>query len=1778
MQINLPFKIQISLLLFLICTTASAQINNTEFQVNHCPQTMEVCQGIYHTQTHVQAKTSGLTDFIITYTLPPGITYESGSVTIVNAPSGYSITQLNSNSSNPEFSISNTATWNVSDEVIFTIGKAAKCSAVDHSLNSGTFKDSLYISYTLNNTPKTDSDTDPTVNTYEVNYGVLSILPITPYILSVSNNATRDITIRQGGLGCVETFEYIVVAEYDLADYTISYNSTQLTPYASIPDTSGTADSLFYSINLTHSLFNTVGNGDSCFDNGEEIILQESFTLIGCDSTSSFHHANWGCDTVCQKAVRQEGVVNITNEIPNVTRTIIANPPLDMCDTVTYIVEFTNTGGGVATDFAMNIGLSGNTSTVNIPYFTTLWGSDWRETRYWDNIKLNGLPLTQDSCLIHHLYVNTGCTSYIPANFYNSNPDGPGGLTDADGDGFYDDLEVGNTIEVSFDAWIEPDTSIACGNTGSLLYMHPEAIYLHASYFNQCGENLSTLGETWINYNFIVRNRNTPSTLDGPIDVDHKDVFLLDFFPRLQGWGSGPYCNGEHFLTSQTSSWTVTMDLPPGFNLDPTAQPNPDHGPLNPTIQQIGNQIIYTIDYYNQNDTFPFLLQLCCDSTTRFATIPVTSQYQCKDNLGNICWESDIHCLSIDLVTHCPGGSCVGVTTNNFDATNVTPMWEDNSMTTWVVEDSDYYYPHDTMLITSKGTISDTTLSDLFFEITYSNTAYGVGDTNNINLIQLESATIEIGDVSNDTVHTFPITILPTPTVSGSDEFSLIFDLSPFNEMVSPNYLYDSGDSIIVQAKFKIDDDFVDQQQHLMTNFSGIYHTFTAQGNRIQCDYYSDRAWFEKTNLSARRSSQIKMYKCEEKSVTFLYRHLAASSDNYDNPDLYRPAFRTDSFKLELTPDIRFTGKVVPTAFSTDYYYDSINHVLTIYPDSTWKNQDKIHSFNGRLIVDLIGTCETSDTPLEIPFYWHFTKYFYHPDISVHESDVRSDTLYTILYHPPTFSIQAQKPIVNGIQQTASWDVDICNTMASGDIEFNWLNIDDNMNVQIVSVEDVTAGGSTALTYTYSPDGIYTEIGALNSTECKTIRISATYSDCTTQTIDVNHNWDCQYYPDTLANDNPDCYRVETLQLIPQPAQIQLDITKQPNVITLCSLLTYELEINSAQLADVVNPSLSVLTSNAPGITINSMQVEYPTGSGNTETLNPTINQNTQFYTLNDHTAILANNGISGTGTALTPQDRKATVTFKVMTDCNFVSGATLFFQVGGKKPCGEPAIGDQSVVISDNLTIPQAVDLYDANVDIDINPQCDSSAIVDVQIFIAGGTTTGNDSSYITLPAGTTFSTFNCTGVFCPLNYTVTTVNNQQVIQLEIPTGMSSGDRLEFSFEVTANAGYMLGSTIQIVNTTILNNITCGNGLCNTINAQTGTGMDTLNIGQLFGISSVASNDVRCFGGNDGTATALPSGGNSPYTYEWDNNANNQMAQSAFGLGIGTYVVTVTDNNGCVATASITISQPTLLEVIVDAEDVLCPWSEDGSIELLASGGVPAYNYQWWNGQTVTTVTGLAVGTYKATVSDDNNCKEVVSVYIDSLGCEPCVDIDICLEIGTDPNHPISTIDSDGDGVSNFDECADGTDPCIQVCPDLSPVLRILPSNISGIQNVAVIVEVHELNGVETDSSLIKVRIPSDPRHPFVWQIGLTQVGPYSVQNSHWNYNGGNGLYHQWTYNGPNFIFQPNMVSTFGYEGNYDPQSTNGTTTITATVFPFSGGECNILNNTDSERLVYFY
>jgi gliding motility-associated-like protein len=147
-------------------------------------------------------------------------------------------------------------------------------------------------------------------------------------------------------------------------------------------------------------------------------------------------------------------------------------------------------------------------------------------------------------------------------------------------------------------------------------------------------------------------------------------------------------------------------------------------------------------------------------------------------------------------------------------------------------------------------------------------------------------------------------------------------------------------------------------------------------------------------------------------------------------------------------------------------------------------------------------------------------------------------------------------------------------------------------------------------------------------------------------------------------------------------------------------------------------------------------------------------------------------------------------------------------------------------------------------------------------------------------------------------------------------------------------------------------------------------------------------SNDATCGNACDGSASVTALGGSvaTTYTYTWSD-PNNQTTATATGLCAGTYTVTVYDDNLCFDTTSITINEPTPVQIQLDStRDLACNGICDGQISLSTSGGTAAastYQYNWSTGATTPQLNNLCVGSYSVTVSDDNGCFDTLTIVL---------------------------------------------------------------------------------------------------------------------------------------------------------------------------------------------------
>ncbi|MBR9855891.1 MAG: T9SS type A sorting domain-containing protein [Algicola sp.] len=187
-----------------------------------------------------------------------------------------------------------------------------------------------------------------------------------------------------------------------------------------------------------------------------------------------------------------------------------------------------------------------------------------------------------------------------------------------------------------------------------------------------------------------------------------------------------------------------------------------------------------------------------------------------------------------------------------------------------------------------------------------------------------------------------------------------------------------------------------------------------------------------------------------------------------------------------------------------------------------------------------------------------------------------------------------------------------------------------------------------------------------------------------------------------------------------------------------------------------------------------------------------------------------------------------------------------------------------------------------------------------------------------------------------------------------------------------------------------------------------------------------IEKTDINCFGGTDGTATAVVNGGTPPFEYFWSTGATSETAE---GLWLGNHTIYVMDSRGCEAEAEVTIGQPDA-PVSISNPQYVQPTAfgfTNGSITVQINGGTPlnndSYNYEWRDAQNniINTTFAEAIpdgyaiqahdipaGIYTLTVTDanyDNATQKEGCTYV----AEFILDEPPALELSVEQTIPIS-------------------------------------------------------------------------------------------------------------------------------------------------------------------------
>lgn len=198
--------------------------------------------------------------------------------------------------------------------------------------------------------------------------------------------------------------------------------------------------------------------------------------------------------------------------------------------------------------------------------------------------------------------------------------------------------------------------------------------------------------------------------------------------------------------------------------------------------------------------------------------------------------------------------------------------------------------------------------------------------------------------------------------------------------------------------------------------------------------------------------------------------------------------------------------------------------------------------------------------------------------------------------------------------------------------------------------------------------------------------------------------------------------------------------------------------------------------------------------------------------------------------------------------------------------------------------------------------------------------------------------------------------------------TVFAKGGTMPYSYEWSDAQGQITQTAVNLTADTYTVTVTDLKGCSFTASVTVGSS-PTLTL------SFINVVNETCAGACNGSATAQVMGGAPPYDYYWDDPSLPDGFATVNNLCPGTYLLEVRDILGCAVIDKVTISGATPIEVFIDSVPPSCAGIQDGSIFASAVGGQLPYLIQWSNNVTGNSISNLACGEYRMTLTDGVGC-----------------------------------------------------------------------------------------------------------------------------------------------------------------------------------------------------------
>ncbi len=1250
----------------------------------------------------------------------------------------------------------------------------------------------------------------------------------------------RTVRIVNSGLNSyLDRFQYEVTLEPGLVYESAKIGGTTL-PFTKSTNPQGdtiisaTISNRFFTNNTVES--GLVGDGNGRFNVDEVVIITETVFVANCGGDDNFNLStnqtiSWGCgEENCQQATAASmitfgiGEEQIEFEVGNDAIT----PGFCSEGTASLIIsnngfEFDD-GFGTIKDITTGIGFaSGN---------KFLLGE-------------NGYEVTAIQIGEVVVFFADTLTSLNENDIFTVDPDGPGGLEDADGDGFFDDLRVGESFTITatyqldcsysetFNAADECDNDFTGNFDGKIIYTNP------------CG----TTSEQNIN-NFL-RSFNSGSTKEVCADPDafnDEDQFTIVY--------TGERRQGNFSSCSNSDEVRVSITLPEGITIDTSSFLEQDSVIRISVLEQTGNDWMLTFDaeLISLNTDYNLNLVFNTNCTEAgFTSFPTSIEYYCPECDCTQLW----YCGVLEgTFLHNNGTPCrevvceTGISVTSFEANRSTFGYVDEAFTipfNPVDANTKVALGCDSVVMDITTVVGDATLIDsLGLVISYGNAneqisrvptfLFGRGT---VTVIDAEGSSIDCElnenkirlDTSTSLLRLyldFQDCLDGRPLATGSQiNFKGYFSINP--DAPIPNNTFKKVPGFRANAYAIVDGQVYENCESygqlfrlakLETTLSGPNNDSYPEGCAGTSMVYSLDKSLNKNALQEFFGDELRSAtKINKVEITYDPSLLTAFSD-------WNAEFKNQDSEWTALPDFdQFEVGTYETVFDENTAISSMagsNQLFQLRINAVPECGSAFSGANGSASYAITAALEYTDR-----YYANYT------DGDNCSSLERAVEERNIIYeNPPSFSLEGIDQEVSTGSNEVQWIIEHCNTSFNADAGATWVAFEmPSDSIEITTIEVLSQSGAvdTLVVNTYDTTankvfaftpGLSRNIrGNSQDDVCNLLRVTASLKFCGTESITASAGWNCLEYdadwtPDLYAPCSEKSIDLSVTTLMPF---LSSDFLAESSLISrfLCDTSTIDIVIRNEANGIIYDVNSQITLPIGTKLVPGSVSFAYPSTaefiSVSTDPVfverDSTLGNIYEYTDFSPLHTFLDENGLLGFNVNA-PDSSEFRFRYQLVTDCNFNNNEINRYRFQGIAACGLPsniALAETPPFIFDLNTEAARqfrVDLLDQD-----TIQDGQTNTLFLEVTNIGQTPSIIDSITIGLPNALSYIP-NTTLALALVDWDLEEPRlipseNGQILRFPLPRDMENEDAVSLSFQIDAT-GVDCSELLQINVSTI--------------------------------------------------------------------------------------------------------------------------------------------------------------------------------------------------------------------------------------------------------------------------------------------------------------------------------------------------------------------------------------